>query len=306
MQPLAAQRLIARLEAGLPIVLDGAVSGALVRAGITIAEPMGTASVLSGQTHQLSAIHQRYCGAGVHVLRTNTTDTTPQALNRAGYGYRAAKLSSLAVDLATEAVESSGRVIAVAGVLPAMEGTDDRLRAEQVAHAQRLMAAGCDVIFVDAASTLREAVAATAAGAQTNLPVIVALRVSETGNLRDGESLEVVCGVLAGAGARGFLAMPDDPTGEIRATAELATQSRPWGVLHTGSAVLSPNAYAERAVELSQEGATLLGGEAGASPEHIRALVSAVPGAERELRRASVQPGSAGVARPVSNLPPRM
>lgn len=267
---------------------------------------MGTASVLSGQTHQLSAIHQRYCGAGVHLLRTNTSDTTPQALGRAGYGYRAAKLSSLAVDLAMEAVEVSGRVIAVAGVLPAMEGSDERLRTEQVAHAQRLMAAGCDVIFVDAASTLREAVAATAAGAQTNLPVIVALRVSESGNLRDGEGLEIVCGVLAGAGARGFIAVPDDPTGEIRATAELATQSRPWGVLHTGAVLMTPSAYAERAAELAQEGATLLGGESGASPEHIRALIAAVPGAERELRRASVQPGSATPGRPLSNLPPRM
>lgn len=273
-------------------MLDGSVRGALMRAGVDLDQPLGAAAVLSGQTHVLSTIHQRYCAAGVHVVRTNTAGTTPQALARAGYGYRAAKLTSLAVDLATEAVESSGRVVCVAGVLPAMEGTDDRLRGEQVAHAQRLMAAGADLLFIDTVHTLREAVAATAAAAQTELPVLVALKVGEDGALADGEALDVVVQALAGAGARGFLAVPSDPAGEVRATAELATLGRPWGVLHAGDRDMSPTEYAERALELSQEGATLFGGEDIASPDHIRALVLHVPGAERELRRPSVSPSA--------------
>ncbi len=258
---------------------------------------MRTAGVLQGQTHVLSTLHQRYCAAGVHIVRTNTADTTPQALSRAGYGYRAAKLSSLAVDLAVEAAEGSGRLVAVAGVLPPMEGSDERLRGEQVAHAQRLIAAGCDLIFIDAARTLREAVAATAA-AQTYLPVIVALHVAESGHLVDGEHLEVVCNALAGAGARGFIAVPFDPAGEVRATAELATIGRPWGVLYAGSRDLSPSEYADRALELAQEGALLLGGEACASPDHIRALCSTVPNADRELQRPTLHPPSLGRAHP--------
>jgi S-methylmethionine-dependent homocysteine/selenocysteine methylase len=304
-QTPSAQRFAARLESGLPIVLDGSVRGALLRSGVDLAQPLGTAAVLSGQSHVLSTIHQRYCGAGVHVLRTNTAGTTPHALARAGYGYRAAKLTSLAVDLATEAVEASGRSVCVAGVLPAMEGSDERLRGEQVAHAQRLVAAGADLLFIDAVHTLREAVAATAAGSQTGLPILVALRVGENGNLADGEALEVVVNALAGAGARGFLAIPSDPAGEVRATGELATLGRPWGVLYTGTRELTPSEYAERCLELAQEGATLLGGEEVASPEHIRALVAQVPGAERELKRSSVSPGGAH-GRPLSNLPPRM
>jgi S-methylmethionine-dependent homocysteine/selenocysteine methylase len=291
-QTPAAQRFSARLESGLPIVLDGSVRGALSRAGVDLSLPLGTAAVLSGQTHVLSTIHQRYCGAGVHVLRTNTAGTTPQALSRVGYGYRAAKLSSLAVDLATEAVETSGRMVCVAGVLPAMEGSDERLRSEQVAHAQRLVAAGADLLFIDSVHTLREAVAATAAAAQTSLPVLVGLRVAENGALADGEALEVVVHALAGAGARGFLAMPTDPAGEVRVTAELATLGKPWGVLYAGSRELTPMEYAQRALELSQEGATLLGGEDVASPEHIRELVSHVPSADRELKRASVSPSA--------------
>jgi S-methylmethionine-dependent homocysteine/selenocysteine methylase len=291
-QTPAAQRFGARLESGLPIVLDGSVRGALTRAGVDLTQSLGTAAVLSGQTHVLSTIHQRYCAAGVHVLRTNTAGTTPNALARAGYGYRAAKLSSLAVDLASEAVEASGRMVCVAGVLPAMEGSDERLRGEQVAHAQRLVAAGADLLFIDAVHTLREAVAAVAAAAQTELPVLVGLRVGETGTLADGEALELVVQALAGAGARGFLAMPADPAGEVRATAELATLGRPWGVIYGGTRELSPSEYAERALELVQEGATLLGGEDVASPEHVRALVAQVPGADRELKRPSVNPSA--------------
>jgi homocysteine S-methyltransferase len=301
--PLA-QRLSARLEARQPVVLDGGMRGALAQSGFNLSQPLGSAAALQSDAHVVAAVHQRFCAAGVHIVRANTSETTPQALSRTGYGYRAAKLSSLAIDLAVSAVEGTGRQVCVAGVLPPMQGPDDKLRGEQVAHAQRLMAAGCDLIFIDAVHTLREAVAATAAAAQTGLPVIVTLAVTEAGNLSDGEALEVVCNALAGAGARGFMAAPSDPAGEVRATAELSNLGRPWGVLYAGGSLLSPTEYAERMLELSEEGATLLGGEDLETPDHVRALIGLVPGAEREFRRPSIAPhGSAGA---LSNLPPRL
>jgi homocysteine S-methyltransferase len=301
--PLA-HRLSARLEARQPLVFDGGVRGVLTQAGVPLDHPLGTAGVLQSQAQILTAAHQRFCGAGVHVVRANTAETTPRALSRTGYGYRAAKLSSLAIDLAISAVEISGRQVCVAGVLPPMEASDERLRAEQLAHAQRLVAGGADLIFVDPVHTLREAVAATAAAAQTGLPVIVALGVSETGNLADGESLEAVCAALSGAGARGFIAAPNDPAGELRASVELSGLGRPWGVLCAAGSALSPTECAERALGLTEEGATLLGGEDFATSEHVRALISLVPGAERELRRPSIAPtGGKGA---LSNLPPRI
>ena len=301
--PLA-QRLGARLDAHQPIVLDGGMRGALAQAGFDVSQPLGTAAALSLAAHLVESIHQRFCAAGVHLVRANTSETTPKALARTGYGYRAAKLSSLAIDLAVSAVESSGRQVCVAGVLPPMQGSDERLRGEQVAHAQRLLSAGCDLIYVDAVHTLREAVAATAAASETGLPVIVAMAVNEAGNLASGESLDTVCSALAGAGARGFLAAPTDPAGELRATIELSGMGRPWGVFCAGRTALSPNEYAERVLALHEEGATLLGGESFAGPEHVRALVGLVPGAEREIRRQTMAPlGSTGA---LSNLPPRM
>jgi methionine synthase I (cobalamin-dependent) len=298
-----AQRLSVRLDARQPIVFDGGVRGGLAEAGVPLDHPLGTAAVLQSEGQLVMALHQRFCSAGVHVVRANTSETTPRALSRTGYGYRAAKLSSLAIDLAVGAIESCSRQVGVAGVLPPMEARDEKLRGEQLAHAQRLAAAGADLIFVDPAHTLREAVAATAAAAQTGLPVIVALAVSETGDLSDGESLEAVCAALAGAGARGFIAAPSDRAGEVRATVELSGLGRPWGV-YCAARTLSPTEYAERMLELAEEGASLLGGEDFATPEHVRALIGLVPGAERELRRPSVAPqGGVGA---LSNLPPRL
>lgn len=278
--------------------------GALAQAGFDLTQPLGTAAALGAASSTVSSIHQRFCAAGVHLVRANTCETTPRALSRTGYGYRAAKLSSLAIDLALSAVEVSGRQVAVAGVLPPLHAPDDRLRGEQVAQAQRLLSAGCDVIYVDVVHTLREAVAATAAGAETGLPVIVAIAVNEEGGLTSGETLEAVCSALSAVGARGFVAAPSDPAGELRATIELSGMGRPWGVFCSGRTALSPTEYGERVLALYEEGATLLGGESFAGPEHVRALVSLVPGAEREIRRQTMAPlGSPG---PLSNLPPRM
>ncbi|MFT3922357.1 MAG: homocysteine S-methyltransferase family protein [Myxococcales bacterium] len=305
MQISGAQGLLARLEAGTPVVLDGGIRGALRRSGFSIDEGMGTAGVLPGQSQLLATIHESFCAAGVHVLRTNTVQTTPEALQRVGYGYRAAKLTSLAVDVAREVAESSGRAVCVAGMLPPMKNTDARLRTEQAAHAQRLAASGCDLIIVDAACSLREAVAATSAALLTGLPVLVSMRVLETGSLPDGEGLEAVCDALAGAGAGGFIAIPSDPAGELRAISALSNLARPWGVWQGGPTPLSPTAYAERAVDLVGEGATLLSGEDAVTPEHVRTLLEQVPEAQRELRRASVYPGPV-MLRGMTNLPPRV
>lgn len=277
---------------------------ALLRTGTNLDGALGSATVLTAECHILSTIHQRYCAAGVHVLRANTAETTPRALSRSGYGYRAAKLSSLAIDTALSAVQAAGRPVCVAGVLPATDASDERLRGEQVAHAQRLMAAGADVLFVGPASTLRAAVAATAAAAQTQLPVVVELSVGDDGRLLDGEGLDVVCGALAGAGARAFIGRPTSSTGEMRAAVELASLGRPWGILYAGDGRLSPSHYAERAAGLAEEGATLFGGDEVATPDHVRSLVVSVPGADRELR-ASVYP-STPEAKSLTNLPPRM
>jgi hypothetical protein len=131
------------------------------------------------------------------------------------------------------------------------------------------------------------------------------MRVLESGTLADGEHLEVVCGALSGAGAGGFIAIPSDPAGEHRAITALSNLGRPWGVWHGGPGELPPAAFAERALDLVSEGATLLSGENYATPEHLRALLEHVPQAQRELRRSSVYPGPV-VMRGLTNLPPRV
>jgi S-methylmethionine-dependent homocysteine/selenocysteine methylase len=305
----ASQRLIERLEARQPIVFDGGMRGALGRRGLASPDVRvaDSAAVLSSAPHVVSAIHARFCAAGVHVLRANTLHTTPSALARSGYGYRAAKLTSYAVDLAVEAASACGRPACVCGVLaPTEDDTDDRLRAELVAQAQRLLQSGCEAIYIDAARSLRSAVAATAAAAETGLPVLVALAVEERGVLHDGESLEVACGVLSGVGARGFFAVPSEPAGEMRAVAELGALGRPWGVFSAGTPAPSALSYGARAFELSEEGASLFGGEEFVSEQHVQAAAGHVPGAERDLYRFTLSPAPrASLPSLWSRLPPR-
>jgi len=292
---LAAQRLAARLETDLPIVLDGGVRNALKRAGLDVNTPFGTAIAMQ-QGHQsvLIDIHRQFVQAGVHVLRTNTSDTTPDALQRAGYGYRAAKLSNRAVDAAMDVADASDRSVAVAGVLPSVlvdpgARADVRAREELLAHAQRLAAGGCDLLLVHGATTLRQAVAATAAASHTDLMVLVELHIGDDGNLAGGEPLNIVMEALAGAGARGFIAVTSTPAAELQALSFLSGQERAWGILRS-ACELDPEEYAARVSSFITHGARFVGGEPDATPNHIRALIRHVPLAAREVKRPSMLP----------------
>ena len=152
MPTTAGHALRLRLGAGLPVVCDGDLLSALVAAGYTPPDLLGTAGAVRGATQILADVHRGFVRAGVHLLRAATSRTTPTVLRKVGYEFRASAITSRAVDLALDAVQEAHATVAVAGVLgpladdPDLTPQDAVLHEEHAGHAQRLAAAGVDAL----------------------------------------------------------------------------------------------------------------------------------------------------------------
>jgi len=286
----AAHALRLRLGAGLPLLFDGGVSSELVRSGYVLPAPLGSCAAIRENPDLLADIHRRFVRAGATVLRANTARTTPRVLGQVGYEYRAAALTSRAVDLALDAIQEVAGVAAVAGVLAPLEGREDpdATPPDAVLHdahgmqAQRLAAAGCDAVFLESMPTLREAVAATKAAVATGLPVFVSLAVAPDLRLLSGENLAHVVRAVRGAGADVLCVDGGASLGEAeRAASAIAATGVPWGCLPDMPARASRDEFAALAERFFGRGASVFGGCGRVSPDDIAAVAA-------ELRTAPV------------------
>ena len=143
---------LARLTAGRPLLLDGATGTELDRRGMDTSLPLWSARALIVAPNVVQQIHRDYLDAGTDILTTNTFRTHRRTLTRAGIGVRERthELTQLAVQLARDAIEQSGRTAYVAGSMSPLEDCyspqlvppDDELRAEHLEMAQDLADAG--------------------------------------------------------------------------------------------------------------------------------------------------------------------
>jgi 5-methyltetrahydrofolate--homocysteine methyltransferase len=206
--------------------------------------------------------------------------------------HRSAMLTGLAVELALDAAAESVKPVAVAGLL----GSDmvspvaaDRLHEELVEHADRLAAAGCELIIARGQGSHLGLMAAVVAAASTDLPtwaVIECQSSAETINI--GPVAPLIEGLEdAGASAIIFEVPSIDLGIELldRAQAAISAEGLFSGVLLAASAesvrgfpdIQSlPLSWAERALDLDFHGARIIGGGAGTTDAHTSALARAL------------------------------
>jgi S-methylmethionine-dependent homocysteine/selenocysteine methylase len=301
---------LARLAAGRVLLLDGATGTELQRRGVDTSLPLWSARALLEAPDVLRAIHVDYAAAGADIITTNTFRTHRRTLARAGLGEHARALTVLAVKIAREAVQQADREIFVAGSMSPLEDCysprlvppDGELWIEHAEIARDLAQAGCDLLLVETMNTIREAVIATRCAATTGLPVCVSFvaglnglppdQVSELGavevlarvTLLSGESItEAVHAVQRWRPAAILincvpLAYIDRAFDELR-TAYHGPIGLYANVGHADDQVgwtltddVQPAAYAQHAQQWLQQGAAIIGGCCGTSPDHIAAL----------------------------------
>jgi methionine synthase I (cobalamin-dependent) len=278
----------ARLLAGRPLVVAVDSNASLRARGVALDVPGALGQLLRERPDDVREHYRVEVGCRADVLAALTGDTTPRALAEVGMEHRAAQLTSRAVELALDAAEESAKPVAVAGML----GSDLvspvaalRLHEELAEHSARLHAAGCELLIARGLGSRVNLMGAVVAAARTGLPLwAVVERTGEPSSsdrelfraLRDAgasavlfEVSSVARGVRELTETRQALADVGLPVGILLAASELALPGFP----DTDSA---PERWADHALDLDAAGARVIGGGAGTTESHLRALARAL------------------------------
>jgi S-methylmethionine-dependent homocysteine/selenocysteine methylase len=298
---------LAQLTTGQVLLLDGATGTELQRRGVETSLPLWSARALIAAPQVLAAIHADYIAAGADIITTNTFRTHRRTLTRAGLGDRTHELTHLAVQIAREAAHQIDRQVFVAGSISPLEDCyapqlvppDDELQIEHAEMARDLAEAGCDVLLVETMNTIREAVIAAQCACETGLPVCVSFVVGPGGRppdqidpigraealtLLSGEAMAEAVAALRSINPAAImincvpLAFIDRALVELR-----SAHPGPIGLYanvgHADDVVgwtltdeVQPAAYARHAQRWLAQGALIIGGCCGTTPEHIAAL----------------------------------
>lgn len=281
-----------RLVEGRPLVLDSDTGASFRARGVLLSSPGALGQLLRERPTEVGAHYNAEIDSRVDVLCALTADTTPRALSEVGMEHRAAQLTGRAVELALEAAHDSGRPVTVAGVL----GSDmvspmaaDRLHEELTEHAARLGAAGCELLLARGQGSRLGLMAAVVAASRTELPTWAVVECGPAGDSSTLSNPHELVEALAEAGASVLLfEVPHIEIGLRELTRfknALETHGVFPGVLLAASEsavrgfddpLSDPEHWVERALDLSVGGARVIGGGAGTTEAHTRALAVAL------------------------------
>lgn len=294
-----------RLEAGRVLILDGGTGTELQRRGARM-DPgawCGPASAENGDL--LEQVHRDYIAAGADVITANTYASSRLMLEPAGYGDRFEEINHAAIDAAHRAREASGRSdVLVAGAMshmaPFVAGTaradlaqepGDEAQVEAFTEMATLLRdSGCDLILLEMMYYPHRMHNAFEAALATGLPVWVgfsARRGADGRLLSFAPDREIAFADLIQilgdyeVAAAGIMHTPSHLIGEALAILREHYDGPLLAYPDSGyfrmpqwqfEAIISPNEFLRCASTWANDGAQIIGGCCGLSPEHIEAL----------------------------------
>lgn len=270
-----------RLVSGRPLVVDADVAASLGARGCSLEEPGSLGALLHKQADKVREHHLAELACRVDVISALTADTTPRALSESGMEHRSARLTGKAVDLVITVVEEATRPVAVAGVLGSDQVTATqrgRFEEETKQHAERIAVAGAELMIVRGLGSRLELIFAVAAAAEQNTPTWAVLDddLCETDLVGMIES-------LTDAGAEAVLfevSSVDEGLEKLGRLEALGSRLVPGALLSAAPDATrgfpSPliSSWVDRVVELTDAGARIVGGGAGTTEAHTRALAT--------------------------------
>ncbi|WP_027961562.1 homocysteine S-methyltransferase family protein [Halomonas halodenitrificans] len=280
-------------------LLDGGMGQELRRRSESPATPLWSAQVMLDEPHLVTAVHRDFIAAGAHIITTNNYTVTPQRLARDSDPALFQALHAAALGAAHQARDESGQAVRIAGCLPPLVASyhaevvpDDATCRRDYRRLVEVQAEGVDLFICETMTLTREALAATQAAVDHNLPVWVAFSVDDADGrrLRSGESLGEAARAVVAAGASAVLincSVPEAVTTAMDALEDLGVPFGGYANAFTSAADLAPGGtvdglearqdldpagYAEHACGWVARGASIVGGCCEVSPAHIAEL----------------------------------
>ncbi|WP_136523621.1 bifunctional homocysteine S-methyltransferase/methylenetetrahydrofolate reductase [Geomonas ferrireducens] len=305
------ESFLERIAAGV-LVGDGAIGTMLYAKGVA---PEANFEHLNLVRPELVLeLHREYLDAGAQVIETNTFGANCAKLSAIGLGAKVAEINRKGAQLAKSA--AAGRDVFVAGSIGPLGRGKAELSAERIAECFRVQSAalaegGVDLLILETFSELDELLTALAAAKETGLPVVANLAFGEGGRLPGGTRAEDAAQRLAAAGADLVGANCGAGPLELLATVKriAAACSLPIAAYPNSGFPeylegryiyrTTPEYFADRAEELVEAGASLVGGCCGTTPEHIRVMADRMQGrsapASAVVRKALAVDGGVAV-----------
>ncbi len=282
-------------------ILDGSLGTELRKRGVRVTDyksSIWSAFALIDDPDAVIELHEDYINAGAEVITVNNYSLTRKLLKREKMEDRLEELMLIAINLAKEARENSGKDILIAGSLPPLDTTyradlvgtyDDNYGA--YLEMASILAPLVDFLICETLTTSIEAKAAVMAARKVSKKVWVSFTLDPNGNkLRGGESIEKAIFNLKDLEIDAFLfncsaikpvtqtipiikALVNVPIGVFANPVMVELGEGEPEILPTNP--ISPEEYAKMANLWVDLGATIIGGCCDTGPSHIKALSEA-------------------------------
>jgi homocysteine S-methyltransferase len=298
----------AEILASRPLLADGAMGTVLYGRGIFINRCYDELNL--SDPGLILSIHEEYLQSGADILETNTFGANRFRLARHGLAEKVAEINAAGVRLARQAVDhlrdkQAGEAWVAGSVGPLGVRLEplgktglDEARAAFAEQISALAGAGADMLVIETMPALNEAHEALIAAREMapDLPVLVMVTVDDESNCLDGSSPEQAAARLTewGAGAIGVNCSTGPATvltaieSMRRATtvplAAMPNAGMPRAVEGRNIYLCSPEYMASFARKAIVAGAQIVGGCCGTTPNHIRAMRSAMRAIDAQAR----------------------
>ena len=301
---------IQEMFAGRTILCDGAMGTTLYARGVFINRCYDELNL--SQPDLVRSIHDDYLQAGAELIETNTFGANAFRLLRYGFQDQVFAINKAGAEIARQSVrqieeKQAGKALVAGAVGPLGVHLEplgktglDEARAAFAEQIRGLVAGGpgvgVDLLVIETITALNEAEQAILAAREVapHLPIIAMVTVDEDSNCLDGSSPETAAARLAAAGADVIgVNCSTGPATVLTAIermsavtnlplAAMPNAGTPRAVDGRNIYLCSPEYMASFARKFLKAGAQFIGGCCGTTPNHIRAIKSAIRAVEAQ------------------------
>ena len=293
------ERMKARLAAGETILMDGGMGSEFERRGLS-SPTMWSGGPMLTHPELVREVHENYINAGAEIIITNTFATGRDVLEEGGIEHKVEQANKQGIEAAVKARKNTGTedsvvIAASASTMKPKAQADVPVAYEKALETYReqlgvLAEGGPDVAVGEMLVRISDTLAIIDAAKELGLPAWVGLSLVPDGDelylgidgRHGGETLQDAMDAIKDKDIDAVFVM-HSPVSETAPGLEIVKKnwSGTFGAYahfpgHGGPRnrdnFLNPAQYLERAKGWSEQGARIIGGCCGTTPDHIRAL----------------------------------